>query len=229
MVDVNLQGKVVAVTGAAGRLGQHLMQRFGEQGATLAAIVRSEDEARRCSFEGRRGQAFVFDATRDASVRAGFGQIQAQYGHLDALLHTVGGWGSKPLLETTQEDWEQLVRVNLTSAFLCFREAVRLMQGRAGRLVGIASGQGADRGAARQGAYSAAKAGVIRLVEAVAAEFEDEQIKAFAIAPSTILYDEAGSGVHAAYLAELCLYLCSAAGEALNGATLRAYGSKRPG
>lgn len=230
MSDIRLDGKVVVVTGAAGRLGQRVVDRFARQGATIAAVVRSEDEARSIPFpDGAEGWAFFpTDVTSEPNVEASFRQIGERFGRIFALVHAVGGWASQPFLETSGDDWERIVQMNLTSSFLCFREAARLMQGGTGRIIGIAARQGADQGRGGEAAYSAAKAGVVRLVEAVAAELEGSGITAHALAPSTILYGGEGDdarGVPAERLAELCLYLCSPAAEALNGATIRAYGS----
>ena len=218
----NLGEAVVVVTGAAGRLGGRMMQGFAGEGATVAALVR--DPSRLSGSAA--GQVFKADVTNEDEVVAGFQQIGETFGAIDALVHTVGAWAGSPFLDTSLGDWEKIVRVNLTSTFLCFREAARLMQGRGGRLIGIASGQGADRGRARQGGYSASKAGLIRLVEAVAEEFDGAGITAHAIAPSTILYDEPADqkGVAVSDLVDLALYLCGPAGASLNGDTLRAYG-----
>lgn len=126
-------------------------------------------------------------------------------------------------METRLASWEKMVSVNLTSAFLCFREAVRNMDD-GGTLIAITSRQGADRAVAGQAAYSASKAGIIRLVEAVADEHGSRGINAHAIGPSTILFDEQGDGVRASELVTLAVYLTDH-GASLNGATLRAYGS----
>ncbi len=221
----NLGEAVVVVTGAAGRLGRCMRQRFADHGATVAALVRDPSRLP----ESPPGQVFKANVTDEAEVVAGFQRIGETFGHVDALVHTVGAWDGRPLLETSLDDWERIVRLNLTSAFLCFREAARLMQGRGGRLIGVASGQGADKGRAQQGAYSAAKAGLVRLVEAVAEEFEGTGITAHAIAPSFILFDDPGDqqGVPVFDLVDLALYLCGPSGASLNGATLRAYGTLR--
>lgn len=224
---MTLTGKVVAITGANGRLGQRLVQGFGQQGASVVGIVRDEAAANALAFPpGVAGRAFAADLTDEDDVAGCFRQVGEQCGRLDALVHAAGGWAMKPFLETSLAEWQGLMKLNLDSAFLCFREAARLMQGRGGRLIGISSGQGADRGRAQQGAYSASKAGVVRLVEAVAEELAGTGITAHAIVPSTILFEEAtgASGVRAEDLVALCLYLCSAAGAAHNGAALRAYG-----
>lgn len=217
-----LQQKVIVVTGAAGRLGRLIVQRFAEDGAAIAAVVRSEGDARNLPFpdEGE-GWAYPVDLTVEELVRVCFKQIRDQFGRIDALVHAAGMWEGRPFRDTTLEHWETVVSVNLTTTFLCFREAVRVMGG-SGRLVAFASAQGADRGAAEQAAYSAAKAGVIRLVEAVDAEHDG--LTAHAIAPSTIRYDEAGDGVAAADLVEIARTIITGPGDALGGATIRAYG-----
>ncbi len=221
----SLSNKVVVITGAAGRLGRRIVTRFAEEGATIAAVVLNDEDARSIPFpEHAEGWAFPADVTDEQLVTACFDQMGQQFTSIDALIHTVGGWEAKPFLETSAEDLDRMLRLNLTSAFLCFREAARLMAGRGGQLIGIASAQGADRGAAEQVGYSVAKAGVVRLVESVSAELEGSGITAHAIAPSTILHDGVGEGVSADDIVEICLSLVTRTGAALNGATIRAYG-----
>ncbi len=225
MTDIDLRGQIIAVTGADGRLGQQVVQQLARQGATIAAIVLNEELAARIPFpEDAEGWAFPCDVTQEESVQRCFEAISRQFGGVDVLVHTVGGWASSDLHETSLDEWNRLLCLNLTSTFLCFREATRYMTGRKGRLIAVASAQGADRGVAGQAAYSASKAGVIRLVESVAAEFYGH-ITAHAIAPSTLVGgDEEGAGVRVGDVAELCAFLCAGGGDALNGATLRAYG-----
>jgi 3-oxoacyl-[acyl-carrier protein] reductase len=227
-MDLNLEGKTVVVTGAAGRLGRLLAEHLARDGATIVALVRNEAEAQDIPFpEEAEGWAFPVDLADERLVAATFGQIGQQFGAIDALIHAAGGWASHPLLETTLDQWDDQLRRNLTSTFLCFREAARLMTGRRGRLIAFAAGQGVDRGPAQQAAYAAAKAGVARLVEATAAELAGTGITAHAIAPSSILYDAGGEakGVSAVELLRLCRFLLTPAGDALNGSTLRAYGN----
>ena len=240
-MNFSLDDRIVVLTGAAGRLGGVVLDVLDTSGATVAALVLNDEEAQRVSLSAG-GATFQADATDEESVREAFVQIHDRFGRIDVLIHTIGMWKGEPFLETSADSWEQMMHVNLTSTFLCFQEAVRQMRPREdddppARLIAVSSAQGADGGVAQQAPYSASKAGVIRLVEAVSAEFEEEGITAHAIAPSMILYDEstlgesaidesaAAKGVSARRLAELCLYLCTDAGEALSGSVLRAYGN----
>jgi len=220
-----LKNKVIVITGAAGRLGRHLVQRFAEEGAVIAAVVRDDEEARSIPFpENAEGWAFPVDVTDEELVKACFRQIGQQLSSIDAIVHTVGGWEARPLAETSLEEWNAVMSLNLTSAFLCFREALPLMKA-GGRLIGISSGQGADGGRAEQAAYSAAKAGIIRLVEAANEEYRGTGITAHAVAPSMIVYEEGGEGVSVHDIVEICRSIIAETGNALSGATIRAYGS----
>ena len=222
MLEARLENTIIALTGAGGRLGSVITRKLLDAGATVAAIdVRPIDELP----DG--AASFNADLTDEASVARTFAQIEEELGPLGGLIHTVGMWGGAPFAETDLDSWEAMLTVNLTTTFLCFREAVRRMNGRGGRLVAITSGQGADGGVAEQGPYSAAKAGVVRLVEAVAAEY-DGRITATAVAPSLILFGGEGEdarGVSVEAIADLCVYLCGEGGAIHNGEVLRAYGT----
>lgn len=221
-MTVDLSGTTVVLTGAFGRLGRVLTRTLVASGATVAGI---DSQSTDPVVDSDRLHLFRADLADESAVADVFDRIESEVGAPDALVHTVGMWAGTPFAETALSDWETMLRVNLTSAFLCFREAVRHMPG-GGRLVGIASKQGADGGVAEQAAYSASKAGVVRLVEAVADEY-DGRITAAAVAPSAILFGGSGDGVPAERVADLCAYLCSDAGAAHNGAVLRAYGTLR--
>jgi 3-oxoacyl-[acyl-carrier protein] reductase len=206
----------VVVTGASGRLGRVLVRMFEDHGAIVTAVDRAPSEVGARRFvEG--------DLSDETSAKSVFDTI-ARSGAPDVVVHAVGMWGETPVDTTSLSDWRTVFDINLTSTFLCFREALRCMTS-GGRLIAFAAGQGADRAAPRQAAYSAAKAGVVRLVEATDAEVRDRGIRAFAIAPSMILFGEDdGPGTRDIDLARLCLYLASDAGRSLAGSVIRSYG-----
>ncbi|MFN3596651.1 MAG: SDR family NAD(P)-dependent oxidoreductase [Rubricoccaceae bacterium] len=229
MRSTDLSALTVVVTGAGGRLGRVLVRHLAETcGARVAALDLAPPAA---LPEGARG--FGADLGDEAAVAEAFDAVAAALGTPHALVHTVGMWDGAPLAETALADWNRMLRVNLTSTFLCFREAVRRMRaaGTSGRLVALASMQGADRGVAQQAAYAASKAGVVRLVEATAAEYAEAGITAAAVAPSMILFGdepEGTRGVAAADVAALCAHLCGNGGAVHAGTVLRAYGSLQP-
>ncbi|MCY4223325.1 MAG: SDR family NAD(P)-dependent oxidoreductase [Bacteroidetes bacterium] len=99
-----------------------------------------------------------------------FQNIYDEHQRMDVLVHAVGVWNEWPLLETKLEDWERMMGVNLTTVFLCFREAIRHMKDTGGTIIGIGARSGLEAAVAKGGAYAASKAGLFRLVEAVAAE-----------------------------------------------------------
>lgn len=216
----DLTDRIIVVTGAAGRLGRVVVRQLEDAGARVAALDRDQPDT------GALAQGT--DVADAHSVEQAFDAIEAELGAPDGVVHTVGMWKGEPFAETSVESWETVLRVNLTSTFLVFREAVRRMKGSDGRLVGITSGQGADGGVAKQAAYSASKAGVLRVVESVAAEYKGTGLTAVALAPSTILFgdeDADAKGVPVETVAEWCVRLCTSDADALNGQVVRAYGT----
>lgn len=224
-LSTELEGQTILITGAAGRLGSTLTDRILGMGASvIGADLQETDFA---------DEAFRFhqtDCLDEHAVAALFRDIEERGEGLGAVIHTVGTWAGGPLHETSLDDFRRLIDLNLTSAFLCFREAVKHWKrvGQGGRLVAIASMQGAEGGVAQQAGYSAAKAGVIRLVESTNRELRDVGITAAAVAPSMILYGdepEGTAGVSAKRVADLCAYLASDRGVDHQGTVIRVYGS----
>lgn len=220
----DLSGRVVVVTGAAGRLGRVVADHLAAAGARVAGVDRAPHDV--------GDLAATADVTDPDSTAAAFARAAEALGEPDGVVHTVGMWAGQPFAETALADWQTVMDVNLTSTFVVFQAAVRRMlaAGGSGQLVALASGQGADKGVAQQAAYSASKAGVVRLVEAVAAEYRAQDLTAAAVAPSMILFgdeDDGARGVDVGEVARLCVTLCGPAGNVHSGSVLRAYGSMR--
>ena len=214
--------RTVVVTGATGRFAHVLIPRLQEAGYPVIPVHGPHRSDLAPSADTRRYRA---DLTIEKEVDDVFAAIGRDAGSIYALVHAVGAWATTPFSSTSAAEWEALIRTNLLSTFLSFRAASRLMTA-GGRLIAFSAGQGASLGTAGQSAYGAAKAGVVRLVESVAAELADRNVTAHGVAPSLIVHDDTADqkGVRAGDLADLCLHLLSPAGKAHNGQVLRAYG-----
>ena len=183
-------GQVAVVTGACHGIGRGSVDGFADAGAH--AVLLDIDEAAGKSaveeIKGRGGEATFFrcDVTSAEEVNETFEAIATQLGRIDALLLSAGGFFKKLGFEdTTDDEWERIMALNLTSAFLCTRAVVPIMKRQgSGAIVFIGSGAGLT-GVTASPPYSAAKAGVHSLARQVALELAPFGVTANAIAPGT--------------------------------------------
>ena len=181
-----LNGKVVAVTGGFGQLGVAVVQAAIAAGARVAALDRAAAPAGGVPMDGALALGGLDLAEPDAAVRA-LDRVVRQYGGLDALVNIAGTFRWEELSEGSVDTWDFLYRVNLRSAVSTSRAALpHLFKRGGGRIVNIGAGAAAARAAAGMGAYTASKAGVAKLTEALAAELKDRNITVNAILPIII-------------------------------------------
>ena len=181
-------GKTALVTGAARGIGLAIATRLAADGLRVAMLDqdRAAVEAAAAGL-GAGALALAADVTRAAEVDGAIARIERDWGRLDVLVNNAGITGrSFPIWELTDEDWQRVIDVDLTSVFLCCRAAVKVMlrQG-AGRIVNIASIAGKE-GNPTLVPYSTAKAGVIGLTKALAKEVATRGILVNAVAPAVI-------------------------------------------
>ena len=183
-----LAGRTALVTGAGRGIGLAITRRLLADGASVVMVDRDaasvEGAAKRL---GAAARAIVADVTRTADVNAAVTAAHDWHGRLDIVVNNAGITGrSFPTWELTDDDWHQVLAVDLTSVFLVCRAAVKLMrERRRGRIVNIASIAGKE-GNATLVPYSTAKAGVIGLTKALAKEVATEGILVNAVAPAVI-------------------------------------------
>ncbi|MBX9631135.1 MAG: SDR family NAD(P)-dependent oxidoreductase [Burkholderiales bacterium] len=181
-----LNGKVVAVTGGFGQLGVAVVQGAIAAGARVAALDRAPAPADASVLNGALALGGLDLAEPDVAARA-LDQVAQQWDGLDGLVNIAGTFRWEELVGGSVDTWDFLYRVNLRSAVSTSRAALpHLFKRGGGRIVNIGAGAAAAKAAAGMGAYTASKAGVAKLTEALSAEVKDRNITVNAILPSTI-------------------------------------------
>lgn len=186
-----LSGRRALVTGSSRGIGRSIADGLLRAGASVVLHGRDPDrlERTRRSFVESHGEdhvgAVAFDITDDASVRAGIAQVEAS-GPIDVLVNNAGVQHRVPMLELAVEDWERVIRTDLTAAFLVGRTVARGMIARGhGKIINIASVQ-TDLARPTIAAYTAAKGGLRNLTRAMTAEWAGSNLQINALAPGYI-------------------------------------------
>jgi 2-dehydro-3-deoxy-D-gluconate 5-dehydrogenase len=187
--DFSLDGRVALVTGAARGLGQGIALGLAEAGADIAAldVVSLDETGKKVSALGRGFHALEVDLRKTRAELAArvVGECVAELGRLDILVNNAGIIRRAPALEFDEDDWEDVIRINLSSAFYLSQAAARhfVEEGRGGKIVNTASVLSYQGGIVVP-SYSAAKAGIANLTQALANEWGSMGINVNAIAPS---------------------------------------------
>src|ERR1700739_2561236 len=186
----SLAGKVALVTGASQGIGRDAALALAEAGAKVAVAARNEEKLTALAQEitSKGGEAFAvkMDGADAEQIKAGFRAVLEKFGKLDILVNNAGITRDGLAMRMKLEDWDAVIRTNLTGAHLCTQQALStMMRARSGRIINIASVV-AQMGNAGQANYVAAKAGLIGLTKAIAMEISSRNVTVNAVSPGFI-------------------------------------------
>ena len=185
-----MKDKVALVTGASQGIGRDTALALTEAGAKVVVAARNEEKLAALVGEivlaGGQALALRMDVADTEQVRAGFKQVIEKFARLDILVNNAAITHDGLSVRMKQEDWDAVIRTNLTGAHLCIQQALgTMMRARAGRIINITSIV-AQMGNAGQANYVASKAGLIGLTKAMAIEISSRNITVNAVAPGFI-------------------------------------------
>ena len=189
-----LENKVALITGAARGIGKQIALAFAKEGCNIAFTDLELNEAcietvNELKALGVKVQAYASDASDFDAAHAVVDEVVKDFGRLDIMVNNAGITRDTLLMRMTEVQWDQVIQVNLKSAFN-FTHAVTpvMMRQRSGSIISLSSVVGIN-GNAGQANYAASKAGIIALTKSVAKELGSRGIRANAIAPGFILTD----------------------------------------
>jgi len=199
-----LAGRVAIVTGASSGIGRAIARRFAAEGATVVVADRTEEvveggepTAQQIVSDGGSARFVRADAGVRSDVRAVVDMTVAELGAIDILVNNAATYVGKPLLETTEDEWEHVVDVNLTGTFLYSKYAVAQMVTQAprndvrGRIVNITSQHGMIA-APEDIAYGTTKSAVVYITRQIATDYARHGIICNAVAPGKIMTGKGG-------------------------------------
>lgn len=222
---MGLEGKVAIVTGAGRGIGEAICLALAKKGVSIVAAARTKEEIRNTADDVRQlgsgALAVRTDVTKRGDVSRMVRKARKKFGRIAILVNNAGVAVAKPLLKTTEKEWNEIMEVNLTSIFHCSKAVLPVMleQGE-GTIINISSGAG-KHGFPGLSAYSASKFGVIGLTEALAREVARHGIKVYAVCPGGVdtemhrsLFPEADTSqlLKPEEVAEKVVELCSDSG-----------------
>jgi 3-oxoacyl-[acyl-carrier protein] reductase len=185
-----LADRIAIVTGAASGIGRGIAILYADEGADVAILDRNAEGAARTAAavkeRGRRSLSVTADVGNEADVAKAFSTIIDEFGAPDILVNNAGIATVSLLEEMTAAVWDEMIRINLRSVFLCTRAVLPAMRRKNyGRIINISS-QLAHKGAAGMAHYAAAKAGILGLTRSLSYEVAADNIVVNAICPGPI-------------------------------------------
>jgi len=192
-MDLGLKGKVAIVTGASRGLGRYIAEGLAREGCDLCVCARSapalEEAARDMRAAGARVLAVATDLTDSGAPEALVQRTLGHFGRVDYLVNNVGGNRRGYFADTTDEDWQAVLDVNLNIHLRCTRSAVAsMMKSGGGAILCVASIFGREAGGPGLSIYNATKSALISAAKIMALELAPQGIRVNTIAPGSIRF-----------------------------------------
>ncbi|MDU6924344.1 SDR family oxidoreductase [Franconibacter helveticus 513] len=190
----DLTGKTALITGSTRGLGFAYAEGLAKAGASVILNGTSEPHMNsaleKLNAQGLNARGFLFNVASEEAIERVFSQLDAENVHVDIVINNAGIQFRKPMLELALSDWQRVLDVNLTSAFLVARAAARRMvdRKRGGKIINIGS-LTSEAARATVAPYTAAKGGIKLLTKSMAAEWAAYNIQSNGIGPGYILTD----------------------------------------
>ena len=234
-----MENTVVLVTGPLGNLGSAVVKRFLAPDTSLFLLDRHPDRLLQSYPELAASPSHLLLPGVDLLDKKGVEQALergiAKFNHIDSLIHTVGGFTmGETVAELEDQTWQRMMDLNLRTLLNTARPVItQMLEQKKGKIITIGA-RPALEGRARMSAYSAAKAGVLRLTEALSAEVKSKGINANCVIPGTIDTPENRKAMPDAdtsrwvspdSVAEVIHFLCSPAADDIHGAAVPIYGA----
>jgi 3-oxoacyl-[acyl-carrier protein] reductase len=188
----SLKDKVCVITGGNKGIGKATAKKFSESGANVVIVARDETALKETVEEIRKagGKCMYIqtDLTDREQIKNLFNEIRKKFGRIDVLVNNAGGGTFTPSIkDTTLEEWDYILALNLTSAFLCCKEAMEIMESQEeGKIINVSSTSGTIASTPGGISYRAAKHGLMGLSKVLLKEVEKKGISVCAIVPSHI-------------------------------------------
>ncbi|MGB3718409.1 MAG: short-chain dehydrogenase [Proteobacteria bacterium] len=187
---MRLAGKIAIITGAGSGIGEETAKLFAQEGATVIVADRAGDAASRVAEEivASGGKAFpaTVDVTREMEVKALIEGTAEKYGRLDILVNNAGYGFAGTVVNTTEEQWDALMAVNVKGVFFGCKYAIPIMEKQGGGSIVNTASTVAIVGITDRAAYVASKGAVAALTRAMALDHVKANIRVNCVAPGTI-------------------------------------------
>ena len=185
----NINSKIILVTGASRGIGRAIAEELAKENIVIANYNKSEEAAKRLQEQNENIDIFKADVSNRAEVKKMIDYIIDKYGKIDVLVNNAGIDQEKMFQDKTDEDWDNIIKVNLYSVFCTTQETLKYMlEKKNGCIINISSIYGINGGSCAT-AYSATKAGIDGITKSLAKELGPSNIRVNSVAPGCINTD----------------------------------------